>query len=160
MSGSSPLRCAPQRKPDMTTIVLNLLTNAVTEYDWKFQSITPTHAGDASGLYELGGDTDAGEDINSRVSTGLTLWGASLKKLLGFVYLSMDGAGSAALTVVGAKASWRYEFPIRDTGESRCQVGRGIRENYLGLTLENISGADFSLDRIEVLESTSKTRRI
>lgn len=53
----------------MNTIVLNTLTGAVSEYDWPFQSLTPTHAGDVTGLYALGGDTDAGRPIDAHITT-------------------------------------------------------------------------------------------
>ena len=44
----------------MNAIVCNTLTGAVSEYTrHTFQSVTPTHAGSASGLYAFGGDTDA-----------------------------------------------------------------------------------------------------
>ena len=37
----------------MTAIVMNTITRAVGEYDWEFESITPTHAGSALALYQL-----------------------------------------------------------------------------------------------------------
>ena len=143
----------------MTTIVLNTLTSAVTEYDWAFQSITPTHAGDASGLYELGGDTDAGLEIDARIDTGQRMWGESLKRSISAVFVAARGVGQCALTVHGQAAAWRYQFPIRPSGVSRSPVGKGIRENYIGFALENTDGAAFSLDRIEVLDVTSTSRR-
>ena len=143
----------------MTTIVLNTMTGAVTEYDWVFQSITPTHAGDVSGLFEMGGDTDAGVEIPSRISTGLRIWGETLKRSLAAVFVSLRGEGQCALTVQTPATQWVYNFPIRASGVSRSPVGRGIRENYLGFVLENLGGVAFSLDRIEVLDTTSATRR-
>ena len=143
------------------TIVLNTLTGAVSEYDnYPFQSITPTHAGATAGLFLMGGDTDAGQPIISSIQTGKTHWGSTLKKLLGAVYFSMKGEGNSELTVVGENASYSYSFPVRDTGESRCTTGKGIRENYLAFRYRNTDGADFALDRIEVPSSTSKTRRV
>lgn len=145
----------------MTTIVCNTLNGAVTEYTrHTFQSITPTHAGDASGLFSLGGDTDNGLPIVSSIRLPSTLRETSLKQAIEMVYLSMRGTGSARFTVHGAAQSWGYDFPLRASGQTRCQVGRGIRENYLGFGLSNPAGQAFTLDRVEVLNITSKTRRV
>lgn len=144
----------------MTTIVLNTMTGAVSEYDWQFQSITPSHAGDASGLYALGGDLDAGQPVQARIKTGTLLWGSSLKKLIAAVYLAMVGQGTGRLTVHGRSGAWPYEFPLRADGVSRADPGRGIRENYLAFTFENQQGGAFTLDSIEVADIPSKQRRI
>ncbi len=146
----------------MTTIVLNTLTGAVSEYDWTFQSITPTYAGDATGLYALGGDTDNGQPIAARILTGTTLCGSSFKKHALMVYLSLRGVGTGMgiLWVLGKAKSWSYRFVVRDTGQSRGQPGKGIWENYLGFGYSNVNGADFVLDRIEADIVASKTRRV
>lgn len=142
-------------------IVLNTLTAAVSEYDgFGFQSITPGLAGSATGLFALGGNTDAGASIVATVTTGKTLWGGSLKKFVDMVYLSLKGAGTSALTVIGENAGYTYSFPVRNTGESRVKPGRGIRENYLAFSYSNTDGQAFELDRIEVSANNANTRRV
>lgn len=141
-------------------IVFNTLTGAVSEYDsFGFHSITPDHAGSALGLYALGGNLDIDQPIAAVVTTGKTLWSASLKKFLDLVYFSMKGSGTSTLTVIGETASNSYTFPVRSAGVSRAKPGRGIRENYLAFGYSNTDGADFTLDRIEVPTNPSKTRR-
>lgn len=145
----------------MNTIVCNTLTGAVSEYDWPaFQSITPTHAGAATGLFALGGDTDVGLPIVADIRLPSTLRESTLKQSIQMAYLSMRGGGSACFTVHGARENWRYQFPLRASGQTRCPVGRGIRENYLGFGLSNPAGQAFTLDRVEILTSASKTRRV
>ena len=142
-------------------IVLNTLTGAVSEYDsFAFHAITPTHAGSVLGLYALGGNLDIDQPVVATVTTGKTLFGASLKKFLDLVYFSLKGSGTSSLTVTGEATSNTYTFPVRATGVSRAKPGRGIRENYLAFGYSNTDGADFTLDRIEVPTSPSKTRRI
>ena len=142
-------------------IILNTLTGAVSEYDnFAFHSITPTRAGSVLGLYALGGDLDIDQPIVATVTTGKTLFGASLKKFLDLVYFSLKGSGTSSLTVTGEATSNTYTFPVRATGVSRAKPGRGTRENYLAFGYSNTDGADFTLDRIEVPTSPSKTRRI
>lgn len=144
----------------MTTIVLNTLTGAVTEYDWAFDSVTDTHTGDGSGLYLLGGDTDDGQPIVAEAITGKPLFGSQRKKRPAMVWLSMKGSGTGQMIVQGEGAEWRYPFPIRATGQSRAQPGKGICENYLAFGFSNPGGEAFSLDRIEVQMEESKTRRV
>ena len=145
----------------MNTIVCNTLTGAVSEYTrHAFQSITPTHAGSATGLYAFGGDTDAGLPIVSDIGLPATLRDSTLKQAISMVYLSMHGEGSAVFTVQGAQQNWDYTFALRASDQTRCPVGRGIRENYLGFGLSTPGGQAFTLDRVEVLTAQSKTRRV
>lgn len=145
----------------MNTIVCNTLNGAVSEYTrHDFQSITPTHAGSATGLCAFGGDTDDGLPIVSEIRLPPTLRESTLKKHLDMVYLSMSGQGTAEFTVFGKTQDWAYEFPLRDSGQTRCKPGGGIRENYLGFGLSNPQGQAFTLDRVEVLLLESKNRRV
>lgn len=144
----------------MNAIVMNTLTGAVTEYDnFDFQSITPTHAGSATGLFALGGDLDIDQPIVARVVTGKTQWGASVKLMLRMLFFALKGSGTSTAIVASDATEWTYTFPVQDNGESRAQPGRGIRENYLAFGYSNTDGADFQLDRIEVVDQRSTTRR-
>ena len=145
----------------MNTITINTLTGAVSEYTgFGFQSVTPTHAGSATGLFAFGGDTDAGLPIVADIGLPATLRDSTLKQAISMVYLSMHGEGSAVFTVQGAQQNWDYTFALRASDQTRCPVGRGIRENYLGFGLSTPGGQAFTLDRVEVLTAQSKTRRV
>lgn len=143
----------------MTTILLNTLTGAVSEYDTAFHGITPTHAGNHAGLFAFGGDTDAGLPIVAQVQTPKTIQASTLKKSLEAAYLSMRGTGNAQVQVLGLAQQWAYPFAVQADGVSRCKLGRGIKENYLGFGLSNPDGNDFQIDRIEVVMAGSKNRR-
>lgn len=146
----------------MNAIVLNTLTGAVSEYTrHEFQSITPTHAGAATGLYAFGSDLDVDLPILATIRLPATLRESTLKKRIDMAYLSMRGEGCAQFSVLGPDDfPWDYQFPLRSSGQTRCQVGKGIRENYLGFALSNPAGQAFTLDRIEILTLESKTRRV
>ena len=145
----------------MNAFVCNTLNGAVSEYTrHEFQSVTPTHGGAATGLYAFGGDTDAGLPIVATIKLPATLRENTLKKVLGAIYVSVAGEGSMALTVFGKAENWTYSFPLRPSGQTRADVGRGIRENYLGFGLSNPSGQAFTLDRIEAQQLQSQSRRI
>jgi hypothetical protein len=142
-------------------IVMNTLTGAVSEYsNYAFDSMTETKAGSATGLYAIGGDTDAGIAITGEIVTGKPLWSDQHKKHIEAVWLSMKGEGIAQLIVQGegAESEWRYAFAVRPTGQSRALPGKGIRENYMAFGVSH--DEPFRLDRIEVRELKSKTRRV
>lgn len=142
-------------------IVMNTLTGAVTEYTgFGFQSITPTLAGSATGLFSLGGNLDVDQPIVAVVTTGKTTWGDTLKKFLDMLYYSMKGSGTSTATVICENNTYAYTFPVRSSGESRAKPGRGIRENYMSFSYSNTDGADFRLDRIEAAVGTANTRRV
>lgn len=145
----------------MNAIVCNTLSGAVSEYTrHEFQSVTSTHGGSAAGLFVFNGETDEGLPIVSDLRLPPTLRESTLKKLISMVYLSMHGCGNASFTVFGIPQHWHYTFPLRASGQTRCTVGRGIRENYLGFGLSNLAGQAFTLDRVEILTVESKTRRV
>lgn len=145
----------------MNTIVVNTLSGAVSEYTgFGFQSVTPTHAGSATGLFLLGGDLDVSAIIVASAVTGKTLMGGSLKKLLDTIFFSVKGSGVSTATVYGETTSYPYEFSVQAAGESKAKPGRGIRENYLAFGYSNTDGSAFQLDRIEALVSQSKSRRV
>lgn len=146
----------------MTAIVLNTLNGAVTEYsNFDFDGITPTHAGSAAGLFALGGNLDVAAKIVATVKTPRKDWGSSLKKAVDLVFLSIKGNGTAKFTVQGEAVAtqYSYDFLLLASGETRCKLGRGIRENSMAFGLTTPSGQDFQLDRIEVSVTSSNQRR-
>jgi len=145
----------------MNTIVLNTLTGAVSEYtSFAFHAVTPTHAGNATGLFAFGGNLDIDQPIVSDIRTAKRLVSSTLKKHMELVYFAMQGTGASEMTVFGKAGQWSYAFPVRSSGESRAVPGRGIRENYLGFGYRNPAGDAFRIDRIEVLTNESKNRRV
>ena len=145
----------------MNAIAINTLNGAASEYEgFVFQSLTPTHAGDVGGLFTLDGEADNGRGIVAQVHLPVTLREDTRKHQISMVYLSMLGEGEAQFTVFGPGQNWNYPFPLRPSGQTRCQPGKGIRENYSGFGLSTPDGQDFTLDRVEILSVKSKTRRV
>lgn len=145
----------------MTAIVMNTLSGAVSEYSrFGFHSITPTHGGSAAGLFVFGGDVDVDLPIVSLVKMPVMLRESTLKKSMDTIYFSMKGSGDFQASVFGESQSWSYSFQGRPAGQTRCVIGRGIRENYLGFGFSNPGGQTFAIDRIEVLMRESKNRRV
>jgi hypothetical protein len=141
-------------------IVMNTLTGAVSEYTgFGFQSITATHAGSATGLWQFGGDTDDGLPIVARLQTGKTSLEEHSRKVLDATFLGLEGSGSFRYHVHGEAGSWAYDFTAHPKGESRTMPGRGINETYLSFGFSNPVGQWFRIDRIEQLMAQSASRR-
>lgn len=143
----------------MTTIVMNTANGAVTDYDWALQSITPTHAGAAAGLFALGGDTDAGAAIAARWKLPLTQMGTNVRKALDTCFLAIRSSGRGKLIVQGEANTWEYPFDVRANGVSRADPGAGIRENFLAVGYANVAGVTFRIDSVEIPVIASKARR-
>jgi hypothetical protein len=149
----------------MTTIVMNTMNAAVTEYDLglALQSISGDTAGSASGLVTLGGDTD--DDAVIDASFLGPVRGDVKKTRFPSIYYAMtgDGEGEGEARVVvrgsdGEDAEYPYRFSIRGMGVSRAVPGLGLRANYFAIGFRNVAGADFRIDRIEpeLVQSTSR----
>lgn len=140
----------------MTTIVMNTISGAVTEYDWAFQSLTDDHAG-GDGLYALGGDDDAGTPIAAQLHGGKP--GGETIQAVGDVFVAGSSVGEGRLIVSGLNDNWEYPVAARTSGVGVAKPGRGIRESYLGFGYRNVDGADFRIDRIDADVTPSKNRR-
>lgn len=152
----------------MTAIVMNTRTGAVTEYgsSFAFVGLTPTHAANASGLFTLGGETDAGTDITAPFR-GPYL-GAEPVMVSGNVYLGIrgdEGADQGKVRVLaGGKAvargtEWQYPLYAQSSGISRAILGRGIRENALAFGYVNTAGAAYTIRSMQVDINSSKNRK-
>lgn len=149
----------------MNTLVLNTTTGAVSEYEgYAFDSLAGNLCAKATGLYEAGADTDNGVPIVAEILTGETLWGATLKKRLGTVYVACPTSEGDGELIVQARnaTTTQYRYPVlkRDDGQSRAVPGKGIRANYLAFGFSNPDGGAFAIDRIEVDVVQSQSRRV
>jgi hypothetical protein len=144
----------------MNTIVMNTLTGAVCEYTgFGFQSITPTHAGNASGLFAIGGNTDDGLPIVASIRTAMSTWDTESKKSLSLAWIGVEGAGQFSFQVVTKLATYTYPAIGNTQGQTRAKAGRGIKSNYLAFGFSNPSGQTFTLDFIHIPITLSKNRR-
>lgn len=152
----------------MTAIVMNTRTGAVTEYgaSFAFVGITPTHAANGSGLYTLGGETDAGADIAAQFRGPYQ--GGMAVLSVDSVHVGMrgdEGANQGQVRVLAGGKSvargteWLYPVYAQRSGVSRAVLGRGIRENSLAFGYANVGGAAFTIRSIEVGSASSKNRK-
>ncbi len=141
----------------------NMQSAGVTRYDnYPFNSFA--RIGDeyygltSTGLYRLGGDTDAGAAIKAKIRLGMTDMGTRKMKRLPEVFMGYTGDGQILLRVIyvddrtGEKVGADYLMKPRPAGskrESRFEPGKGLVAVDYDFELENIDGADFALTNVE-----------
>lgn len=142
----------------LTVPVINLRNNAVTEYEsTQYNSIIEWggnyYGANDNGVYQITGDTDAGEDIDAYVKTGVVDHGSGRIKRPSDVYLSGKSDDKVVFSViVDDDTQYDYEVSMKNTHDVRKgKLGRGIRSRYLQYQLANKNGADFDLDKAEII---------
>lgn len=137
--------------------VVNAETGAVTTYS-NFPFTGLARVGDSvfacseSGLYQLGGDTDAGAAIQARFATGLLDFGSRQLKRLESAALGYSSDGTLVMKVSGsqagaAKERW-YKLKPQTADYPRegvIKTAKGPQSRYWKFELENVDGANFEL---------------
>jgi hypothetical protein len=145
------------------TYSVTIGTNATTTYSgYEFDSFCRGADGlfygiKADGLYVLSGDADDGDAIAASVDFGYLSLGTPQMKRCEAVYLAVS---SEQPMIVGVNG---YEYPTRGSGselrERRADIGKGIRETFLAVSVRNKNGSNFELESIE-LKPAATGRRI
>ncbi len=142
----------------MNSIVLNLRTLAVTEADPSLTGIDGPFETAADGVYKTGGE----EAVTGTVSWGMNL--SELRQRPKYLYLfgtNLKHAGPAQLTVNDAAGKgYTYRMAAVHERVGRFEIGRGIRDNYLGMTLVLQSTKQIVIDAIDDQRERSINRRL
>jgi hypothetical protein len=148
-----------------TAWAINTRTTAVTEYqNFNFDSLVQWGrvclAADATGLYELDGETDAGAPIIADILSGIMQVGGSRLAALKCAYLGLGSkSGSFVLKVItGDGRTYVYGLTARDMRTTRVNFGKGLRSRYFRFELQNIDGADFDMNNIEFVPLVAQRR--
>lgn len=146
-----------------TTWVMNTRTAGVTEYqNYEFNSfarIGNKYVGATEdGLYELDGDTDAGEDIIATLRSGLAQFaGAHLSRFRG-IYLAVRGEGDFILRVItGEGVTYNYAVAARSMRSTKVHVGKGLQARYWRFELVS-TGQDFDFESLEFVPLVKQRR--
>lgn len=137
-----------------TTWVMNTRSGAVTEYaDFSFNSFARVGnrylAASDTGLYELLGDTDDGDDIIARIKSGFLQFGGTHLSRLKAAYVAMRGEGEIVLKIETADGLvYHYETSMRNMRSTKVHMGKGQRSRYFAFELIT-TGQDFDLDTLE-----------
>jgi hypothetical protein len=142
--------------PDGTTVTFALNTNnlALTEYtNYAFNSFALLGhqylGASETGLYELAGDTDNGDDIIARVKSGFAQFAGSRFSGFKAAYLGMRASGEVLLTLTtGEDRTYTYQVSVEPMATTKVNLGKGLRARYFAFELVS-EGQDFDLDSVE-----------
>jgi hypothetical protein len=142
---------------------MNTDLRAVTEhrnvpFD-SFASYRGRHfAAGATGIVEIGGDTDDGAPIEAWYRPFLTNFGTDKLKRVPDVYLGITSVGDLLLKAItrdprtGVQHEDWYLAEFKQgagAGNARAQLGRGLKSVWWGLEIRNIDGGDFRTRTIQ-----------
>lgn len=134
----------------------------VSEYrNWDFNSFAKIGdryfaAGDG-GLYALGAEHDDGEPISARVLTMMTDFDTPAQKRVVSAYMGYTASGELVFKVrsVDDGVLTEHWYAAQDTQavsprENMVRLGRGMKSRYWQFEIENVDGADFEVDQLEL----------
>lgn len=115
----------------------------------------------ADGLYQLGGTTDAGADIECTVKTCVDDFKAPEKKTVVSAFLAGRLGPDATITLhAGEEGEEAYDFSTprgQDAQNHRQKFGRGIKHRYFAIGI--VTAGALSIDSLD-LEVNKLSRRI
>lgn len=123
----------------------------------------------SDGIYSLDGADDDGKPIAARVRYALTTMGTGRQKRIPEAYMGYTATGDVLVRVITTdtgegKVAHVYRLvPSASNGapaQGRAKFGKGTKAVYYAFELENVAGADFDFDKIEMhpLELENRTR--
>lgn len=149
----------------LTTWAVNTATGAVTEYsNFEFSSLSQGFGhkylgASATGLYELNGETDAGEAVIATLRSGFAQFAGA--HVVGFkaAYLGMRaGTGTVILRLLTADGR-RYDYQVspQNMRTTKVNLGKGLRARYFAFELVT-TGQDFDLESVEFIPLAAQRR--
>lgn len=132
----------------------NFPFNSFMRLGGRYYGVTDT------GRYLLEGDDDAGEPIAARLRLGMSAMGSRILKRMAAAYLAYSANGDLRLKVItadpvtGARSAHVYRLYAQGAAsmrEGRVKIGKGLQSVFWDFAIENVDGADFELDVVEIL---------
>ena len=147
----------------MSTIVLHCDSLAVTEYADDFTGLAGDYEATAAGVHEVGGEADgaAATKIASTVTFGLSLPDDPGRRQRPKQVI-VHGTGLTAMqarVTDSQDLSYTYDSAQIHQRAARFKLGKGLRDNYLHLTLLS-AGPAFVVDRVEFQPIVAAQRRL
>lgn len=147
-------------------VAMNLSHYAVTDYSgWRFNSLAryqgKVYGANENGLYELGGDFDAGQPIDARLRFGTLDMFKPIMRKARDAWLTYRSTGELALVIVlDEEDEYEDRLTLVDSKihEERIKEPRGIRNRYHAYEIRNLRGADFSIESLRLLVEQVRRR--
>lgn len=141
-------------------LVLNVEREGVTEYtNFPFNSFAEFEghylAAGESGIYELTGGTDAGDNIEALYRTPMQDASTSFLKHPEDVYIGAISEDDLKVTIL-ADGNVEYEGSIISGSTTKIvtrksKIGKGIKSRYWAVQIENVNGGDFMAESEEIV---------
>lgn len=147
----------------LTAWAVNTTTGAVSEYtNYYFNSYAAMGkkylGASEEGLFELDGDTDAGDAVIARIKSGNMQFAEGRHASIKGVYIAVRGAGNWVLKIVANDdKTYIYSVSASSMKTTRINIGKGLRARYFSYELIS-AGQDFDLDSIEFLPIVNSRR--
>lgn len=157
------------KDPGRVAWVLNTESTAASWYDnFDIQSMAQVDnkvfAVGSEGVFELTGDTDAGDSIDASIRTGFMDFGnARVKRLenLYFGYISTGILGTLLRVLDSGHPATQFNLEQRSAGaprNSRVVPGKGMFGRYWQIEMNNVAGADFTVYDVDIDVATSQRK--
>lgn len=152
----------------LLSYVVNANTFALTKYsNFNFNSFArlgSKHYGvQDDGVYELGGETDNGANIDASITLGKNDYGSEHLKKVPAIYIGTHANGDMVLKVsTDSGAINYYSLTALATGDlqsNRITPGKGLQSRYWQYELSNVNGGDIDIESI-VFSVVQLSRRI
>lgn len=146
--------------------VMNTKNFATSQYSTlpfnSFAKIGDTYYGaNQNGLYALGGDTDAGVNIDTELTLGIMDFTKDRKTTVPECFLSLRTDGSILLKTITDDNIERW-YEMTETADvlkdRREKLARGVKSRYWTFSLTNIDGSDFELRNFDPVPIVLKRR--
>lgn len=125
---------------------LGLPANSMTQFAGR------TFVANAGGIYEVGADDDAGQEIRAAIEFPTTDYQDAHEKRAEVAYVGVKTQGRMRLKVKTNRQAPKYYvlMPNSTTPKgTRVPLGKGLLGRYWTYRLENIDGSDFDLESVE-----------
>jgi hypothetical protein len=147
---------------------MNLFNQIISTYsNFNFNSIAcfnGTYLGATdTEIYPLGGDTDNGSDIDSRIKSGSMDFGNTFMKYAKDVWITHRTSGILRLIIYVDEDSTttiekRTTIINSNMTEERLKPPRGLKGRFYTVELRNVGGADFDIDSLGLLVESIKRK--
>ena len=142
-------------------VAINLTNQAISTYsNYPFNSLAyfngKYYGATSTGLYILGKGHDNGRQILSKIKTGPMDFGTKATKYIRDVWLTYRSDGHVSVTFSVDESNEEEveritQLASNELREEKLKVARGLKGRYWTLEFRNKSGADFDVDKWEIL---------
>lgn len=129
--------------------------NSLFEFNGKIFGATST------GIHELTGDTDNNNPVLWRFKIGKIDLEKNIKTKARYIWLSYRSSGDLILTIDDGENQYEYDVESYKQIDNavRIKIGKGLRNRFIQIELENVNGASMTFDHLRLFSDLTKKKR-